>query len=118
MKIFSYDPSKDSEFKDFSNELEKESDRGMAIICHAYIEDLLKELLKKRLIEDKIFLKKLEKSISFEQLLALCFISGVVSEEERQDIKLLDEIRNKFAHRRKANNPKGRVPRACPWVNE
>lgn len=104
MKIFSYDPSKDSEFKDFSNELEKESDRGIAIICHAYIEDLLKELLKKRLIEDKIFLKRLEKSISFEQLLTLCFISGVVSKKERQDIKLLDEIRNKFAHRRKANS--------------
>lgn len=104
MGISTYDPSRDPEFQDFIEELKKESDRGIAIICHAYIEDLLKELLKKRLIEDKHFIKRLEKSISFDQLLILCFITGVIKEKEKQDIKLLDEIRNKFAHRRKVNN--------------
>jgi len=104
MKISNYNPSNDPEFQDFIKELEKESDRGIAIICHAYVEDLLKELLKRRLIENKNFIKRLEKSISFNQLLKLCFITGVVTEEEKRDILLLNEIRNKFAHKRKVNN--------------
>ena len=51
MKIVAYDPSKDQEFKKFIEEIKKESERAQAIICHAYVEDLLKELLKKRLID-------------------------------------------------------------------
>ena len=103
MEIVAYNPSKDQEFKKFIEEIEKESERGMAIICHAYIDDLLKEILKKRLIEDKDFLKNLE-WLSFSRLLTLCYITGIVTKEEKKEIKLLNEIRNKFAHKRKANS--------------
>lgn len=127
MKIVAYNPSKDQEFKKFIEEIEKESERGMAIICHAYIDDLLKEILKKRLIEDKDFLKSLEWSISFNRLLTLCYITGIVTKEEKKEIKLLTEIRNKFAHKRKANSfridnipdicNKLRIPRSLTGVS-
>jgi len=103
MEIVTYDPSKDPEFKKFIEEIEKESERGIAIICHAYIDDLLKEILKKRLIKDKDFLKNLE-WLSFSRLLTLCYITGIVTKEEKKEIKLLTKIRNKFAHKRKANS--------------
>lgn len=113
MEIVAYNPSKDQEFKKFIEEIEKESDRGVAIICHAYIDDLLKEILKKRLIEDKDFLKRL-KWISFNHLLTLSYITGIVTEEEKEDKKLLTEIRNKFAHNRKANSFRiDNIPAIC-----
>ena len=85
MKIFSYDPSKDVKFLKLVQELEKESDRGIAIICHAYIEDLLKALLKKRLLDDKKFHESLENRISFYQLLSFCFLTGIVTETEKRE---------------------------------
>jgi len=114
MKTVAYDPSKDQEFKKFIEEIEKESERGMAIICHAYIDDLIKEILKKRLIKDKDFLKSLEKLISFSRLLTLCYITGVVTEEEKEEITLLNKIRNKFAHNRKVNSFRmANIPDLC-----
>ena len=98
MKIVAYNPSKDQEFKKFIEEIKKESERAQAIICHAYVEDLLKELLKKRLID---FNDDLTESIPFKHLLNLCHITGIVNKAERKDIKLLAEIRNRFAHKRK-----------------
>ena len=100
MKIFSYDPSKDVKFLRFVQELEKESDRGIAIICHAYIEDLLKALLKKRLLDDKKFHESLENRISFYQLLSFCLLTGIVTETEKREIEYLGKIRNCFAHKR------------------
>lgn len=98
MKVFSYDPSKDQTFRAFSKELEKESDRGIAIICHAYIEELLKEILKKRLLADQDFHKSLENRISFHHVLSFCFLSGILTKTEKKEIECLSEIRNLFAH--------------------
>ncbi len=114
MKIVAYDPSKDPEFKEFIKEIKKESERAQAIICHAYVEELLKELLKKRLIKDKDFLKSLKKLISFSRLLTLCYITGIVNKAERKDIKLLAKIRNRFAHKRKIKSFNAEdIPELC-----
>jgi len=104
MKTFSYDPSKDPDFKTFADNLEKESDRGVAIICHAYIEDLLKELLKKRLIDDKRSHESLEGRISFHNILQFCYLTGIVTHTEKKEIECLSKIRNKFAHKRRIND--------------
>jgi len=111
MKIVAYDPSKDQEFKKFIEEIEKESERAQAIICHAYVEDLLKELLKKRLIE---FNDDLANSTAFKHLLNLCYITGILTEAEKKDIRLLAEIRNKFAHNRKIKSfNAANIPNLC-----
>lgn len=104
MNSCSYDPSKDIRFRRFVQELEKESDRGIAIICHAYVEDLLKTLLKKRLIDDKKFRESLEERISFSHVLAFCFLTGIVTEAEKKDIEFLSSVRNHFAHHREARS--------------
>jgi len=111
MKIVSYDPSKDPEFKKFIEEIEKDSERDQAIICHGYVEDLLKELLKKRLID---FKDNLAESIPFKHLLNLCHITGIITKAERKDIKLLAEIRNRFAHKRKIKSFNAEdIPKLC-----
>ena len=114
MKIVAYDPSKDKEFIKFIEEIKKESKRAQAIICHAYVEDLLKELLKKRLIEYEPFLATLKDKLAFNHTLTLCYITGVVTEAERKDIELIAKIRNRFAHKRKIKsfNAEG-IPKLC-----
>lgn len=111
MKIVAYNPSKDQEFKKFIEEIKKESERAQAIICHAYVEDLLKELLKKRLIDFNDDLKEL---IPFKHLLKLCYITGTITEAEREDIRLLAIIRNRFAHKRKIKSFNTEdIPKLC-----
>jgi len=101
MKISAYNPSKDLEFKEFIEDIKIESERATAIICHAYVEDLLKELLKKRLIEYEPFLNLLKDKLAFKHALTLCYITGIITEVERKDIESLAKIRNRFAHKRK-----------------
>jgi len=111
MKIVAYDPSKDPQFRKFIEEIEKESERAQAIIGHAYVEDLLKELLKKRLIE---FNDDLAESIPFKHLINLCYITGIITKAEKKDIRLLADIRNKFAHKRKIKNfNAANIPNLC-----
>jgi hypothetical protein len=98
MKIVAYEPSKDPEFKEFIEDIKIESERVTAIIYHAYVEDLLKELLKKRLIEFKDDLAELS---PFKHLLNLCYITGIITKAERKEIELLAKIRNGLAHKRK-----------------
>jgi hypothetical protein len=113
MKIVSYDPSSDSEIKTFYKEINKESDRGSAIISNAYIEDLLQKILKKRLIADEEIPNKIE-NLPVKQLISLCYATGTLTKEEKKDLITLNEIRNKFAHKRKITDfNHGTISRLC-----
>jgi len=115
MKIVSYDPSADLEIKTFYKEINKESDRGAAIISNAYIEDLLQKILKKRLIdgENGEIANKIV-NLRVEQLISLCYATGALTKEEKKDLNALNRIRNGFAHIREIidfNN--GKISKLC-----
>lgn len=83
-------------------ELEGSSDRGIVLICCSIIEELLKELIQDFLIDDK----KSRELFSGNGPLAnaknrvdMAYYLGLISENTRQNIVIMQRIRNKFAHR-------------------
>lgn len=98
--------SEQSSHLQFLNEFDKElgnsSDRGLVLICGSIIDELLKELLISFLIKAP----KTEKELfgisgplgSFDSKMKMAYYSGLISKIELQNIKLLQGIRNKFAH--------------------
>jgi len=77
--------------------LKNESLRGKIIVGVAFLESHLKNLLKKRFVDNKNLSGFIE-NIKFYHLIYLAYFVGCISEEEKDDILLLNEIRNKFAH--------------------
>lgn len=87
--------------KKFYKEIGSESSRGFVIISICYLEWLLLGLLLKRLVDEKEALKILankKRPIGFSRKIDLCYLVDVIYKEERDDLKTLNKIRNKFAH--------------------
>ena len=81
-------------FDTFKNE----TDRGSAIVIHAYIDNLLNDFLKRRITDEEVYVKEIEGQLSFYRRINLCYLMGVLSKEEMDELKLINEIRNDFAH--------------------
>jgi len=96
------------EYEDILKELRMETPRGGTIVGHTKLENLLEELLLSRLITNKN-IKDNIKGLNFDKKNNLCYAIGAISKVEYDDLKKINEIRNKFAHRleyRDFNNPK------------
>ena len=83
---------------DFLNEFEKESPRAAAIMGCAYLDNLLKELLRLRLVKDESLFKKVIDNLTFERRVILCYLTGIIRKIEKDDLIIISGIRNKFAH--------------------
>jgi len=89
--------------KKYNEEFEGESPRATVIIGHAYSHEMLRELLKKRLVEDKDLFKKISK-LGFVECMDLCYLTGLISKLEKDDLEKINFIRNRFAHKIFINN--------------
>lgn len=98
-------PIKDlsTEVKRLVERLNKESDLSCALIGASYLNECIGSILKKHfrpnsstalriLMPDKGFLG------SFSNRADLCYSLGLVNKEKYNDLKLISEIRNTFAH--------------------
>jgi len=72
----------------------KESDKGLIITGAAFVEELLKQLLERRLIGGKKSIGKLR----FQQLIDLGYSVGAISRKLRDDLDIIRKIRNNAAH--------------------
>ena len=90
------------EFKKFLDASNKESERGLALICAAMLDDLLEKSIRAFLLDREETGKLLEGfnaplgTLSARELAA--FALGVVSETEYRECEKLRKIRNIFAH--------------------
>lgn len=82
-------------FLECSDLLSAKSDREIAIIGVAYIEDILTNMLEARLVPGSIDLKR-EDSFSFKLNLARAV--GLLRKTVYDSLKNISHIRNKFAH--------------------
>ena len=93
---------RDRKIQEFLNEFQNESPRAAAILGGAYLDYLLKALLKSRLVTDRSLFKELDR-LTFERTMNLCYLTGVINKADRDDLKKINWIRNKFAHDIKLN---------------
>jgi len=90
------------EFKKFLDASNKESERGLALICAAMLDDLLERSIRAFLLDHAETARLLEGfnaplgTLASRALAA--FTLGVVSEEEYRECERLRKIRNLFAH--------------------
>ncbi len=92
-------------FDEVVKELARESDRGCAIVGAVYLDDLLEQVLNSYLIQNKESVKELLSSKntnavinSFGAKIELAFGIGLITKEDRRELKIIKSIRNKFAH--------------------
>lgn len=87
---------------DFRNNLSKESDRGMALMGSAYIDDRLAVLLKAYFVDDKKVIKLMFDFTgplgTFSSRLNMAYSLGLMSKNIYTDCNILKKIRNDFAH--------------------
>jgi len=96
--------NKDEYFDRLNLELDKETDRSVAIIAVAIIDETLKQLIEIFLIKPKnkehcIFSSVNSSLGSLSSKINASFQFGFISEEMHRDLQLLRKIRNDFAHK-------------------
>jgi DNA-binding MltR family transcriptional regulator len=86
----------------FFEDLQKETDRGTALLAAAFLEDVLEASLRAYFVDDKGEADKLLVGdsplgcLSARARLAYCL--GLLGPDEYRDLNLVREIRNAFAH--------------------
>lgn len=79
----------------------KETDRGLAIASICYLDNILEKLIKAAYRKDqriKILFKDNQILQSFYNKVCIAYFSGLIPEVVYDDLRLLGEIRNRFAH--------------------
>jgi DNA-binding MltR family transcriptional regulator len=100
---FSSTPTHLSEFTAFLDELNKESDRGAALVSTSMLDDLLEKIILAFLLDNKDS-KKLLSGFNaplgtFSARIIAAFSLGLISEEEFNECNWLRLVRNEFAHK-------------------
>jgi len=94
------DFSEDS--KRFVEELQKETDRGVALVAAAFINKILETMLGSFFVDDyKIIAQILSNEGSAGTLsrrINLAYALGLMSRKEYKDLSIIRKIRNQFAH--------------------
>lgn len=86
----------------FVEELKRESDRGLALVATALIDDRLKESLRSFFCNEKSANRLLDEGNaalgSFSARADTCLALGLIDDYEYSEITLLRKVRNEFAH--------------------
>src|SRR4051812_16444590 len=95
----------DDDLKDLSRflaELQAESDRGLALVGAAVIDDRLRETLASFVVEGPLGARLLDGASAplstFSARTDACAALGLIDEFEYGEISLLRKVRNEFAH--------------------
>lgn len=82
--------------------LSKESDRGLALMAAAYIDDRLEVLLKAYFVDDKKIIKRMFDFTgslgNFSSRLDIACSLGLIAKNIYNDCNIIKKIRNDFAH--------------------
>jgi mannitol operon repressor len=90
------------DFSRFISELQQETDRGLALVGAALLDDKLANTLRSFFCEGKsaeALLKEGDAPLgTLSSRIELCFALGLIDEFEYQEINLIRKVRNEFAH--------------------
>lgn len=86
----------------FLNELNRETDRGLPLVCAALIDDRLRETLRSFFCECRTAAKLLDIANAPLGTLSAraqcCYVLSLIDDDEYADIEIIRKIRNEFAH--------------------
>ncbi len=92
------------DWEDFAKQIGAESDRGAALVATAFLDHLLGALIESFLLDDASLAQDLLRGplaplggLASKTMAA--YALGLISDDERHDIDLMREVRNRFAHR-------------------
>jgi len=91
----------DVDVEAFFTVFSKETDRGMAIASVCFLDEILEKLIRAVYRKDKrikMLFRDNQILHSFHNKVCIAYFSGLVPEAVYEDLKLVGEIRNKFAH--------------------
>jgi DNA-binding MltR family transcriptional regulator len=84
-------------------ELQKESERGSVLLAASYLENLLEEVLRKKLIGNKKHLDDLFDYSgplgTFSSRISIAYSMGILLDDEFNDLSIIRKIRNDFSHK-------------------
>lgn len=87
---------------EFRNNLLNESDRGLALMAAAYIDDRFSVLLRAHFVDDKKILKRMFDFTgplgNFSARLDMSYSLGLIPKNIYDDCNVVKKIRNDFAH--------------------
>ena len=99
------------------DDLEKETDRGIALLGAAFLDDVLDVMIRASFVDDVEAMNKLlgpgRPLESFGSRAHLAYCVGLLGEDIYEDLNLLREIRNDFAHRHPANFNSEQIRSKC-----
>lgn len=86
----------------FLQELRRESDRGLALVAAALIDDKLRDVLRSFFCESRTAAKLLDDANAplgtFSARCEACYALGLIDDDEYFEIGLVRKVRNEFAH--------------------
>lgn len=98
----SEEPHKELDYlKPYWESLQGETDRGTAVLSAILLDDLLEKLIEASFIKDrrvKLLFKNDRILQSFYAKINLAYFAGLIPKPFFEDLKVICEIRNKFAH--------------------
>ncbi len=101
-------PFLNEEVMAFRSSLDVETDRGVALVCAAYLEEELEKLLRKSFVNvSKVVDTLFEPSGplgTFSSKIDLAFAIGSIQAEPHRALRRIRKIRNEFAHQHKARS--------------
>jgi DNA-binding MltR family transcriptional regulator len=92
-----------SQYNDMVKAYRKESDRAAAILAAAFLDDLVGQLVRERLLKDTIVSELFNSTgplATFAARIRLAYGMGLISLRTYRDMDLVRRIRNEFAHTR------------------
>src|SRR6266480_1691168 len=101
-------------------DLERETDRGVALLAVAFLDDVLDLLLRASFVDDPDVVNRLigpgRPLESFGSRAHISYCMGLLGADIYNDINLIREIRNDFAHRQPTNFEQGDIRLKCNKV--
>lgn len=95
-------PGLSEESKRWIADIQKETDRGVAMVAAAFFDDVLGAMIRARLVDDPKKVKKLLKYpgplSSFAARIDMSYLLGLLGPKIRKALHAVRDVRNQFAH--------------------
>ena len=102
----------------FMEDFQQETDRGVALVAAAFLDDVIKSTLRQAFVDDEAAVNDLLARGGFGGRVNLAYCMGLIKRTEYDDLKIILEIRNRFSHQHHpASFEEADVKQMCEKLN-